>query len=266
MNRRKFFTTVGGLAIVAGPAWSADHILNQRAIETTGGSQAKRQVFLDTETTGCWPEDGHRIVEIGAVEVINGEITGRRFHTYLDPGRDVDAGAQEVHGLDREFLTGRPSFENVWNDLQHFIMGVELLVHNAPFDIDFLNFELAGINALSIEQYCLNITDTLAMARTLHKGMRNDLDTLCMRYGVVFSEENIGSTIRSAEHLAMVLLPNDFLTIFDLQPTNTKVATRHILKMVDEHRIDDRATNGAYDGNELGSRFFRDVDGVTLCD
>jgi DNA polymerase-3 subunit epsilon len=161
-------------------------------------------VFLDTETTGCWPEDGHRIVEIGAVEVINGEITGRRFHTYLDPGRDVDAGAQEVHGLDREFLTGRPSFENVWNDLQHFIMGVELLVHNAPFDIDFLNFELAGINALSIEQYCLNITDTLAMARTLHKGMRNDLDTLCMRYGVVFSEENIGSTIRSAEHLAVV--------------------------------------------------------------
>jgi DNA polymerase-3 subunit epsilon len=161
-------------------------------------------VFLDTETTGCWPEDGHRIVEIGAVEVINGKITGRRFHTYLDPGRDVDTGAQEVHGLDREFLAGMPLFENVWNDLKHFIHGSELLVHNAPFDIDFLNSELAGISVLPIEQYCLNVTDTLAMARTLHKGMRNDLDTLCMRYGVVFSEENIGSTIRSAEHLAVV--------------------------------------------------------------
>ena len=204
MNRRKFFTTVGGLAIVAGPAWSAANILDQRAIEATGGSPAKRQVFLDTETTGCWPEDGHRIVEIGAVEVINGEITGRRFHTYLDPKRDVDTGAQEVHGLDRDFLTGTPLFENVWNDLKYFIHGSELLVHNAPFDIDFLNFELAGINALSIEQHCSNITDTLVIARALHRGMRNDLDTLCMRYGVVFSEEPIGSTIRSAEHLAMV--------------------------------------------------------------
>ncbi len=205
MNRRKFFTTVGGLAIVAGPAWSAAHILNQRGIEATGGSPAKRQVFLDTETTGCWPEDGHRIVEIGAVEVINGKLTGRRFHTYLDPRRDVDTGAQEVHGLDRDFLTGMPLFENVWNDLKYFIQDSELLVHNAPFDIDFLNAELAGINALPIEQHCSNITDTLVMARKLHRGMRNDLTSLGVRYGIIsWSDGFVNGTVHSAERLVLV--------------------------------------------------------------
>ena len=205
MNRRQFFTTVGGLVIVAGPVWSAANIENQRPLEVTGDAPPKRQVFLDTETTGCWPEDGHRIISIGAVEVINGEKTGRRYCRFLDPGRDMYAAAHEVHGFAQGFFTGLPLFENVWNDLKRFIQGSELLVHNAPFDIDFLNFELARINALPIEQHCSNITDTLVMARALHRGMRNDLTSLGVRYGIIsYSDGFVRNPIANAERLALV--------------------------------------------------------------
>ncbi len=165
-----------------------------------------RQIVLDTETTGLEPRDGHRIIEIGAVELIDRRLTGRHFHQYLNPECDIDDGALEVHGITREFLRDKPVFADVAQEFLDFIEGAELLIHNAPFDIGFLDMELGLINhPLRIENHA-QILDTLQLARDLHPGQRNSLDALCKRYEVDNSSRNLHGALLDSEILADVYL------------------------------------------------------------
>ena len=165
-----------------------------------------RQIVLDTETTGLSPDDGHRIIEIGCVELLNRKITGSRFHVYLNPEREIDAGAIEVHGLSNPFLADKPLFGDVVNDFMGYIDGAELIIHNAPFDIGFLNAELRKLrNQGEIADYC-SVLDTLALARKKHPGQRNSLDALCKRYAIDNSQRDLHGALLDAEILAEVYL------------------------------------------------------------
>ena len=165
-----------------------------------------RQIVLDTETTGLDPSS-HRIIEIGCVELERRRLTGRHYHQYTNPMREVDAAAQEVHGISNEFLNDKPEFFSVVDEFLAFVTGGELLIHNAPFDIGFLNAELARLGASygRMEDYC-TVTDTLAMARRKHPGQRNSLDALCKRYGVDNSQRDLHGALLDAEILADVYL------------------------------------------------------------
>ena len=166
-----------------------------------------RQVFLDAETTGLEPELGHRIIEIGGVEMVNRRLTGRRLHHYLQPDREIDDGAFEVHGITREFLQDKPRFADVHADILEFISGAEVIIHNAPFDVAFLDSELArlGDPGLRIENIC-RVVDSLARARQLHPGQRNGLDALCKRYGIDNSARQLHGALLDAEILADVYM------------------------------------------------------------
>lgn len=166
-----------------------------------------RQVILDTETTGLEPEAGHRIIEIGCVEMVNRRLTGERFHRYVNPGRGVEAGAEAVHGLDDEFLADKPSFVEVAQEFVDFVRGAELVIHNADFDIGFLNSELqrVGDTTNDIRGEC-DVLDTLKLARQLHPGQRNSLDALCKRYAVDNSRRELHGALLDAEILASVYL------------------------------------------------------------
>jgi DNA polymerase III subunit epsilon len=166
-----------------------------------------RQIVLDTETTGLDPAQGHRIIEIGCVELVNRRLTGRRFHQYLQPDRDIDAGAIEVHGITTEFLADKPRFADIVADLIGFIRGAELVIHNAPFDVGFLNCELQLLGAHHgvLADFCA-VLDTLALARQLHPGQKNSLDALCRRYAVDNSQRNLHGALLDAEILADVYL------------------------------------------------------------
>lgn len=166
-----------------------------------------RQIVLDTETTGLSPADGHRVIEIGAVELVNRRLTGRHFHHYLQPDRAIDPGAEEVHGISNEFLADKPRFADVAEQFIEFISGAELIIHNAPFDVGFLNAELGrlGAAAQTIEAQC-SVLDTLALARRLHPGQRNTLDALCKRYGVDNSGRSLHGALLDAQILADVYL------------------------------------------------------------
>ena len=165
-----------------------------------------RQIVLDTETTGLEPGDGHRIIEIGAVELIDRRLSGQHFHQYLNPERDIEDGALEVHGITREFLQDKPVFADVAQEFLDFIEGAELLIHNAPFDIGFLDMELGLINSpVRIENHA-RVLDTLEMARDLHPGQRNSLDALCKRYEVDNSSRNLHGALLDSEILADVYL------------------------------------------------------------
>ena len=166
-----------------------------------------RQVFLDTETTGLEPELGHRVIEIGGVELVNRRLTGRRLHYYLRPDREIDTGALEVHGITLEFLQDKPRFADVHEDILEFIAGAEVIIHNAPFDVAFLDNELArlGDPELRIENRC-RIVDSLALARRLHPGQRNGLDALCRRYDIDNSARQLHGALLDAEILADVYL------------------------------------------------------------
>jgi DNA polymerase-3 subunit epsilon len=165
-----------------------------------------RQIVLDTETTGLEPQDGHRIIEIGAVELIDRRLTGQHFHQYLNPERDIEDDALEVHGISREFLLDKPLFADVAQEFLDFIEGAELLIHNAPFDIGFLDMELGLINnPVRIESHA-RVLDTLELARDLHPGQRNSLDALCKRYEVDNSSRNLHGALLDSEILADVYL------------------------------------------------------------
>ena len=166
-----------------------------------------RQVVLDTETTGLDPEQGHRIIEIGGVELVNRRLTDRRLHYYLQPDREIDDGALEVHGITREFLLGKPRFAEVHEDILAFVAGAEVIIHNAPFDVAFLDSELArlGDPDLRLENHC-RILDSLALARQLHPGQRNGLDALCKRYGIDNSARQLHGALLDAEILADVYM------------------------------------------------------------
>jgi len=165
-----------------------------------------RQVLLDTETTGLEPKLGHRIIEIGALEIVHRRVTGEVFHVYLNPEREVDQGAVEVHGLTNDFLQDKPRFREVAQDLLRFVAGAELVIHNAPFDVGFLNAELARLNQGRITDHCLGVQDTLKLARQLHPGQKNNLDALCRRYAVDNSGRAFHGALLDAQLLGEVYL------------------------------------------------------------
>lgn len=165
-----------------------------------------RQVVLDTETTGISPEEGHRIIEIGCVELSDRRLTGRHFHTYLNPARAVDEGAFRVHGISTEFLQDKPLFAEKAQEFWDFIEGAELIIHNAPFDVGFLRAELKAISwGMSLEESC-TVFDTLVYARQAHPGQRNSLDALCKRYDIDNSNRQLHGALLDAEILAKVYL------------------------------------------------------------
>ncbi len=166
-----------------------------------------RQIILDTETTGLETKEGHRIIEIGGVEMINRRLTGNNFHFYLQPDREIDAEAIEVHGITNEFLADKPRFANIAADLVNYLRGAELIIHNAPFDIGFLNHELQLLDPSNelVTDYC-TVTDTLQMARQMYPGQRNSLDALCKRYEINNSHRTLHGALLDAEILADVYL------------------------------------------------------------
>jgi DNA polymerase-3 subunit epsilon len=164
-----------------------------------------RQVVLDTETTGLEVELQHRIIEIGCVELNNRRITGRHFHKYVNPERDIDQGAELVHGLSRDKLSGAPKFSEICAELLEFIQDAELIIHNAPFDLGFLNAEFARLDAHNLCAWD-RVLDTLALARQIHPGQRNSLDALCKRYCVDNSQRDYHGALLDARLLAEVYL------------------------------------------------------------
>ena len=166
-----------------------------------------RQIILDTETTGLEPKEGHKIIEVGCVEMIDRQLTGNNFHQYLQPDREIDAGAIEVHGITNEFLADKPRFGDIAEDLVAYLDGAELIIHNAPFDIGFLNHELrlAGSHFKRMTEYC-RVIDTLVMARDLFPGQRNSLDALCKRYEINNSHRTLHGALLDSEILGDVYL------------------------------------------------------------
>jgi DNA polymerase-3 subunit epsilon len=166
-----------------------------------------RQIILDTETTGLEPELGHRIIEIGCIEVVNRRRTGRVFHRYLRPDREIDPGALQVHGITAEFLQGQPKFADVAAEWVEFVRGAELVIHNAPFDVAFLDAELGRLDVAPgrVSDVC-EVLDTLALARQMHPGQRNGLDALCKRYSVDNSHRDLHGALLDADLLLEVYL------------------------------------------------------------
>ena len=167
-----------------------------------------RQIVLDTETTGLEPSQGHRIIEIGCVELVNRKLTGHHYHQYIQPQREVDDGAIEVHGITNEFLADKPVFSQVAQEFLDFVRGAELVIHNAPFDVGFINHEFNLLNSSDfqpIENYC-GVVDTLVMARQKRPGQKNNLDALCKHYGVDNSQRDLHGALLDAEILADVYL------------------------------------------------------------
>jgi DNA polymerase III subunit epsilon len=166
-----------------------------------------RQIVLDTETTGLEPSEGHRIIELGCVEIVNRRLTGNRWHEYLQPDRAIDPRAIEVHGISNEFLLDKPRFGDVVDRFLEFIEGAELIIHNAPFDVGFINHELAlaAARVRRVEDIC-GVLDTLVLARRMHPGSRNSLDALCKRYQVDSSGRVVHGAVLDAGLLADVYL------------------------------------------------------------
>ncbi len=165
-----------------------------------------RQVVLDTETTGLDPTLGHRVIEIAAIEMVNRQITGRDYHCYVNPEREIDPGALEVHGISNEFLADKPRFADIAADFLKFIEGCELIIHNAPFDVAFLNTELENAGREPVTEFCEMVTDTLKIARELHPGKRNSLDALCERYAIDNSARTLHGALLDTRLLAEVYL------------------------------------------------------------
>jgi len=166
-----------------------------------------RLIVLDTETTGLEPSQGHKIIEIGGVEVVDRKLTGKHFHKYINPQRDIDDGAFEVHGISSEFLADKPTFAEIAEEFVDFVKGAELVIHNASFDVSFLNYELSLLEQTpgTIEEHC-QVTDSLALARHKHPGQKNSLDALCRRYAVDNSARQLHGALLDAEILADVYL------------------------------------------------------------
>lgn len=166
-----------------------------------------RQIVLDTETTGLETSQGHRIIEIGCVEMVNRKLTGNHYHQYVNPKREIDEGAIEVHGITPEFLADKPVFEQIAEEFFEFVAGADLVIHNAPFDIGFINHEFSLLKRTldPVDNVC-SVIDTLVMARQKHPGQRNNLDALCQRYGVDNSQRELHGALLDAEILADVYL------------------------------------------------------------
>ena len=199
-----------------------------------------RQIVLDTETTGLNPKQGHRIIEIGCIELQKREITGNNLHLYINPERDIDEGAVKVHGITTEFLADKPLFTDIIQQFIQFIDGAELIIHNAPFDVGFLNHEmqLAGIKQYGqIADYC-EVIDTLVMARNKHPGQRNSLDALCQRYDVDNSNRDLHGALLDSELLAGVYLrmTGGQTQLFSFDETPHQRNVEHKIKRVESSR------------------------------
>ena len=168
---------------------------------------AHRQIVLDTETTGLEPSQGHRIIEIGCVELVDRKLTGKHYHQYIQPEREIDQGALEVHGISNEFLADKPVFSHIVDEFLAFVDGTELIIHNAPFDIGFLDHELtlAANKVKKISKIC-SVIDSLVLARSKHPGQKNNLDALCKRYAIDNAKRELHGALLDAEILADVYL------------------------------------------------------------
>ncbi|WP_394779710.1 DNA polymerase III subunit epsilon [Undibacterium sp.] len=165
-----------------------------------------RQIVLDTETTGLNPRSGDRIIEIGCVELVNRKLTGNNFHRYINPERDSEEGALAVHGLTTEFLRDKPKFAEIINELRDYVAGAEIVIHNAPFDVAFLNAEFALLELPEFTRHVGTVVDTLVQAKELHPGKKNSLDALCSRYGISNAHRKLHGALLDAELLADVFL------------------------------------------------------------
>jgi len=165
-----------------------------------------RQVVLDTETTGLEAREGHRIIEIGCIEIVGRRVTERRFHQYVNPERDSDEGALAVHGLTRHFLEDKPKFAEVVDDLLAFVTDAEVIIHNAAFDVEFLDAELGRLGRGRFADHCGKVTDSLLLAREQNPGKRNSLDALCERHGVSNTHRTLHGALLDAGLLAEVFL------------------------------------------------------------
>lgn len=206
----------------------------------------ERQIVLDTETTGLDPALGHRITEIGCLEIVNRKLTGRKFHSYLNPERELDRAAADISGLSLDFLKDKPKFLEVADDFLTFIADSELIIHNAPFDLGFINSELRKLLRqglpLPIEQHC-SVFDTLALARKLHPGQKNNLDALCKRYGIDNSHRTYHGALLDAEILSKVYLHMTAgQTRFALGEPDTATTTNKIKKMKPRRLVERSST------------------------
>lgn len=165
-----------------------------------------RQIVLDTETTGLNPRTGDRIIEVGCVEIFNRKLTGNNFHRYINPERDSDEAALAVHGLTTEFLSDKPKFHEIAEELRAFVQGAEVIIHNAPFDLGFLNAEFARLGLPPFTELCSGVIDTLVQAKELHPGKRNSLDALCDRYEISNAHRKLHGALLDSELLADVYL------------------------------------------------------------
>lgn len=204
-----------------------------------------RQIVLDTETTGLEPSEGHRIIEIGCVEIVDRKLTGNHYHQYLKPDREIDEGAIEVHGITNEFLEDKPLFDQVARDFLEFVDGAELIIHNAPFDIGFLDHELALLDAQSnsklgsMSDYC-SVLDTLTLARQMHPGQRNSLDALCKRYEIDNTHRELHGALLDSEILADVYLRmtggQTSLTLGRQSSSNTQTGVIEVRRVSDNRQ------------------------------
>jgi DNA polymerase-3 subunit epsilon len=165
-----------------------------------------RQIVLDTETTGLNPRTGDRVIEVGCVELFNRKLTGNNFHRYINPERDSDEAALAVHGLTTEFLRDKPKFHEIAEELREFVKGAEVIIHNAPFDLGFLNHEFERLGLPSFVDHCTGVIDTLVNAKEMHPGKRNSLDALCDRYGISNVHRKLHGALLDSELLADVYL------------------------------------------------------------
>ena len=190
-----------------------------------------RQIFLDTETTGLYPAQGHRIIEIAAVEMVHRRPTNNHYHVYLNPEREIDPAAQEVHGITLEFLQDKPLFQAIAEDFIAFIRDAELIIHNAPFDVGFLNSELGRIGMQPLTTFSGKIIDTLKMAKDSRPGQRNNLDALCRHFGIDNSKRTLHGALLDAELLAEVYMAMTrgqeslMMSLDNFQSSNTTSAT-----------------------------------------
>ncbi|WP_313033575.1 DNA polymerase III subunit epsilon [Massilia alkalitolerans] len=165
-----------------------------------------RQIVLDTETTGLNPRTGDRIIEVGCVEIVNRKLTGNNFHRYINPERDSDEAALAVHGLTTEFLSDKPKFAEIVEDLREYVQGAEVIIHNAPFALGFLNHEFQRLGLPPFTSHCSGVIDTLVQAKELHPGKRNSLDALCDRYEISNAHRKLHGALLDSELLADVYL------------------------------------------------------------
>ena len=231
-----------------------------------------RRIVLDTETTGLEPTQGHRVIELACVELFDRRPTGRQFHRYLNAGRDSDPAALAVHGITTEFLADKPRFADIADDFLAFVDGAELLIHNAPFDVAFLDAELGMGERAAIGTVC-RITDTLAMARELHPGKKNSLDSLCERYGIDNSKRELHGALLDAQLLADVFLAmtrgQDTLDITlaaqtgpaDVQENQSRPTNLVVLRASEAERVAHSRLCDRIDGESKGHCLWKQVAG-----